>query len=135
MSFENDFCETTGAAREKARRVIDSAREHTGDLLARGSERVRKRPATALLAAFGLGVAIGIVAASALRPGSKRNPADSPTDSRERLAELFGAVAENLRDPLRKTCATVGNRASSLLGETVAAAIEKVGKAKNLRWR
>jgi len=135
MNFDNDFSATTGAAREKVQQAITTARDRAGDALAHGGQCVRDRPAASLLAVFGVGIAVGIVVASALRPAPRRKSAlaDSLGDSRERLAELFGTVAANLRTPLKKTCASVSDRASTI-GGSVAEALDKVRRGRIPRW-
>jgi hypothetical protein len=135
MNFDNDFSVPIGTAREKVQQAISTARERTNDALVRGEQCVRERPGAVVLAAFGLGLAVGVALAVATRPAPRRPTlADSLGDSRERLAELFGTVAANLGDPLRKTYASVSGKASSL-GDSVAEVLEKVSHGRKLPWR
>jgi hypothetical protein len=128
-TFENDFASSAGIdARERVQEALATARDFTSEALAQGGEYVRERPRVALIAAFGLGVVAGVALAAALRPAPRRRTAFE--ESRERLAEVFGTVAANLRDPLRRTYESVSDRAGSL-GEIVASAVDKVRRARS----
>ena len=133
MNFENDFPAAAATARDKVSYALSSARERTGDALARGEQRIREKPRTALISAFAIGLAVGVIVATASRPAPRRvTVVESLGDSKERLAELFGSVAAQLRDPLKRTVASVSDRATSLFNDSLADALDKVpGK---LRW-
>ncbi|MGH8045980.1 MAG: hypothetical protein ACREKL_01930 [Chthoniobacterales bacterium] len=132
MTFDNDFAAPLAAdARERVEEALSNARDFTTDALAQGEQYIRERPRTALLAAFGIGLAAGIAVAIATRPEPRRRSAFE--DSRERLAELFGSVASNLRDPLRKTYDSVHDKAASI-GETVAGAVGKAYRERKFPW-
>ena len=111
--------------------ALDTARTHAGDALTRGSECVRERPATSLLTAFALGVAVGAIVAAATR--SEPKPVVSLDDSRTRLAEILGTVAANLRGPLSKTYASMSDSASSL-SDSVTRTLEKIHPPKKFGW-
>ena len=133
MNTEYDFSAATDAARGKAQQAIDTARQHTEDAVARGSQYVRERPAVSVFSAFAIGLAVGAIVAVATRPAPPRSAlASSLEDSRDRLAELFGTVAANLRGPLNKTRASISDGASSL-SDSVARALESCPASK-FRW-
>jgi ElaB/YqjD/DUF883 family membrane-anchored ribosome-binding protein len=133
MNFENDFPAAAATARDKMHSALSSARECTGDALARGEQYVRERPRTTLLSVFAIGLAVGVIVASATRPAPRRPTlTESLGDSKERLAELFGTVAAQLRDPLRKKVSSVSDKASSLLSDSLADALDKI--PRKLRW-
>jgi hypothetical protein len=134
MSFENNFPATTAAARDRVQNAISSARECTNDALVRGEQCVRERPRTALLSAFAVGLAVGVIVAGAISRPPPRRPtlAESLGDSKDRLADLFGTVAANLRDPVERTISSVSDRASTL-GDSLSEVLGKVRPDK-LRW-
>lgn len=131
MNTEYDFSAATGAARDKVQSALETARHHAGDAITRGSECIRERPATTLLTAFAVGVAVGVVVAAATR--SEPKPVVSVDDSRTRLAEILGTVAANLRGPLSKTYASMSDSASSLT-DSVTRALEKIHPPKKFGW-
>jgi|GEM_PF-5151918 len=134
MNTEYDFSAATGAARDKVQQALDTARQQAGDVVARGTQCVRERPAVTLLTAFAIGVAVGAVVAASTRPEPRpRTLSDSLDDSRTRLAELFGTVAANLQGPLSKTYASVSDSASSLT-DSVSRALEKIHPPKKFGW-
>lgn len=133
MNFENDFPAAAATARGKINDAFSSARDCTGDALARGEQCVRERPRTALLSAFAIGLAVGVIVASATRPAPRRATlSESLGDSKERLAELFGTVAAQLSDPLKRKVSSVSGKASTLLSDSLADALDKV--PSKLRW-
>jgi hypothetical protein len=134
---EYDFSAAAEGARDKVRNAIDTARQRTGEVVARGEQCVRERPGTSLLSAFALGLAVGALIAIASRPQPKATLmdtlGDSIGDSRDRLADMFGSVASNLRGPLKRTYSSVSDGASTI-GDSVMRAVEKVCPSKNKSW-
>ncbi len=113
--------------------ALSSVRDRTGDAIAIGEQCVRDRPRVSLLSAFAIGLAAGVLIAHATRPAPRRpSLADSLGDSKERLAELFGSVAAQLRDPLKKKVSAVSDNASRLLSDSFADALAKF--PRKLRW-
>ncbi len=133
MNFENDFPSAAATAREKVNSALSSARGRAEDALVQGEQCVRERPRAALVSAFAIGLAVGALVAVATRPAPRRPTlADAYVDSKERLAELFGSVASQLRDPLKKKVSAVSDKASSLLSDSFTDALDKV--PRRLRW-
>jgi hypothetical protein len=79
-------------------------------------------------------VAVGALVAIAARPPAPKSVFAAPLeDSRDRLAEIFGTVAANLRAPLDRTRSSVSDGSSHLVA-SVTRALEKVCPAKKLGW-
>jgi hypothetical protein len=133
MNFENDFPSANVTARDKVTSALSSARDRAGDAMIRGEQCVREKPRAALLSAFAIGLLVGAAVAVAVRPAPRRATlSESLGDSRARLAELLGSVATQWSDPVRKKVSSVGDRASSLLSDSLTDAFEKV--PRKLRW-
>ena len=133
MNFENDFPSAAATARDKVHDAISTARERTGDALARGGQVVQERPYVALFSAFAIGLAVGVILAGRPAPKPRRlTLAESLGDSRERLAELMGTVASHLREPIRKTVSSVSDRATNMIGASLSDALDRV--PRKLRW-
>ncbi len=132
MNTEYDFSAATDVAREKVNETLSTVRHQAGQAVERGSRYVREQPAVSLASAFAVGVAVGAVVAVLLRPEPRKPTfADALDGSRDRLAELLGNVADQLRDPLQRTCSSVSESATSL-AETLAHA---AGKLPAPWWR
>lgn len=128
MNTEYDFSAATETARDKVQQALDTARQRTGEVVARSGQCVRERPASTLLAAFVVGVAVGAAVALSVRPAPPKSAlADRLGESRDRLADLFATVASNLRGPVDRTRASVGDGASALT-ESVARALKRFGR-------
>ncbi|HEY8900478.1 MAG TPA: hypothetical protein VIM61_08695 [Chthoniobacterales bacterium] len=133
MNTEYDFSAATETARAKAQQALETARAQTEDAVARGSQYVSERPVVSVFSAFAIGLAVGALVAVATRPAPPRSKlATSLEDSRDRLAELFGTVASNLRGPINKTRSSLSDGAASL-SDSVARALESCPASK-LRW-
>lgn len=132
MRNEYDFSVATEAARHQARKALVAARERGGEVVSRGERYVRERPAILLASAFAAGFAVGALVVLATRPAPRR-PVSS--EARERVADLLGTIASNLRNPLRQAYFSFSDGASAL-SDSVSHALEKVSSArKKSSWR
>lgn len=132
MNKEYDFSIATDTAREKVQSALSTARQHTEDAVHRGGDYIRERPATSIASAFALGLAVGALVVLAVRPSQKKS---RTRESRERLADTLGNIAENLRSPLERTLSSVSEGATSL-SDSVAQAWEKIAAVKRKSgWR
>lgn len=111
----------------KVSETLQEVRNRANGAIERGAQQVRERPGTSLLSAFLVGAAVGAVVAIALRPEPKGALETAVNDSHDRLADLFGSVADQLRDPLRRTYNSVSEGANGL-AETLAHAVERLPK-------
>lgn len=125
MNNEYNFSAAPRLARERVQDALSTARQRTSQAVSRGGEYVRERPAISVSSAFAAGLAVGILVVMAVRPTPKKSRL---TDSRERLADALGHLAESLRGPLGKTYSSVSTGAAAL-SDTVSQAIEKVSAA------
>jgi hypothetical protein len=133
MNFENDFSAVPAVARDKVTSALSSARGCAEDAIFQGEQYVREKPRTALISAFAIGLAVGAIVAVATRPAPRRPTlSESLSDSRGRLAELFGNAASQLRDPIKQRITSAGDKASALLSESLTDALERV--PRKLRW-
>jgi hypothetical protein len=116
-------------AADQARDTLAAAREHATNAVSEGARCIRERPGQSVLVALGIGLVAGVLIGRALRPAPR---SFALTDSKEKLAELLGGVAANLRGPLERTVSTVSDGASNLAG-SVSHAWDKVCPARRLR--
>jgi hypothetical protein len=119
--------------REKTAEALSATRECAENALSEGSRCIRERPGLSLLIALVVGLVLGALLGRALRPAPRRVFLDSVSDSREKLADLFGNVATNLRGPLEKTVSSVSDGAHNL-ADSVSHAWEKVRPARLRGW-
>jgi hypothetical protein len=117
------------SAADQARDTLATARERAADAVSEGTRCIRERPGQAVLVALGIGLLAGVLLGRALRPTPRPS---ALADSREKLADLLGGVASNLRGPLERTVSTVSDGASNL-ADSVSHAWDKVCPARRLR--
>ncbi|MDD5200334.1 MAG: hypothetical protein PHC88_11100 [Terrimicrobiaceae bacterium] len=128
MKTEYDFSAAAETARDKVQQALDSARQRTDNVVACSEKCVRERPALTLLAAFGVGIAAGAVVALVMRPAPPRPSLTVKKEEiRDRLADLLGTLATNLRGPVDRTCSSLGDGAA-ILSDAVTRTLKKFGR-------
>ncbi len=98
-------------AADQARDTLATARERATNAVSEGARCIRERPGQAVLVALGLGLVAGVLIGRALRPTPRPS---ALADSKEKLAELLGGMAANLRGPIGRTVSSVSDGASNL---------------------
>jgi hypothetical protein len=116
-------------AADQALDTLAAARERAASAISQGTRCIREHPGQAVLVALGLGLVAGALLGRAFRI---EPPRSSFSDSKEKLAELLGGMASNLRGPLERTVSTVSDGASNFAG-SVSHAWDKVCPARRLR--